>query len=150
MLTSHCLQSVQKSQIQHFCQTPERGMFCTEKGSFHIQVGSPLPAPVPVAAPAPDSEAVIARVLNESLAPAHAPVALPSPRTVEGTPHRPKGAAAHTAQVPAAAAQLPAPASGLVPNSPSPSQGLAQTPFPNRTVASYSARDAMSYISGRR
>ena len=150
VLTSHVVLSVQTSDQLSCARHSGSGVFSAEKGTWNVQVGSPLPAPVPAAAPAPDGKAVIAHVSNKSLAPAHAPGAQPSPQTVEASPHKSKSAAVQSAQEPAAAAQLPAPASGPVPSSPSPAQGPAQPPSPAMTVASYSTRDAMSYITGRR
>ena len=152
-LTVSCLSRFQITDQLSCARHPGSGVSSGEKGTWNVQVGSPLPAPVPAAAPAPDGKVVIAHVANRSLAPAHAPGALPSPRIVEASPHKPKSTAVQSAQFaqePAAAAQLPAPASGPVPSSPSPAQGPAQPPSPAMTVASYSTRDAMSYITGRR
>lgn len=153
VLTSHSVLPARQFHTNCLRQVPGIQWAQAEKGTLHCQVGSPLPAPVPTAAPAPHGREVVAHVSNKSLAPAHAPGALPSPRTVEASPYKPKGTAAQSAQFaqePAAAAQLPAPASGPVLSSPSPTQGPAQPPSPAMTVASYSTRDALSYITGRR
>ena len=121
------------------------------------QVGSPLPAPVPVSAPAPQGGEVIARVRNKSLVPAHAPVPLPAIRIVEASPRKAKGAATQADQEAAPAARppmpsqaqiLPAPAPGPLSGSPNSSQDPMQKA--PATMTATPPRDAMGYISGGR
>ena len=112
------------------------------------QVGSPLPAPEPVLAPAPDGSEVIAMVLNGSSSwpSALAPAALNLSRETTDSPGKARAAQASApgalALVPSPAAAAPAVTPG---SSPQPSKSQPAAP-----AASNAVREAVSYTSGGR